>query len=101
MGLINHDQPTFGPTIANRLDGGGNLCGMVPIVIHQHGLAVPHGIVTVDLKPATNAFKRSQALAYRLVINALFDGQDRKSTRLNSSHVAISYAVLCLKTKKY
>src|SRR5690625_5603511 len=24
---------------------------------------------------------------------------DRKSTRLNSSHVAISYAVLCLKTK--
>src|SRR5690625_2455632 len=25
---------------------------------------------------------------------------DRKSTRLNSSHVAISYAVFCLKTKK-
>src|SRR5690625_5991797 len=25
--------------------------------------------------------------------------QDRKSTRLNSSHVAISYAVFCLKTK--
>src|SRR5690625_6721369 len=30
-------------------------------------------------------------------------GEDRKSTRLNSSHVAISYAVFCLKkkTKKY
>src|SRR5690625_2672237 len=27
--------------------------------------------------------------------------QDRKSTRLNSSHVAISYAVFCLKKKKY
>src|SRR5690625_6729378 len=26
---------------------------------------------------------------------------DRKSTRLNSSHVAISYAVFCLKKKKY
>ena len=25
---------------------------------------------------------------------------DRKSTRLNSSHVAISYAVFCLKKKK-
>src|SRR3989442_3070169 len=25
---------------------------------------------------------------------------DRKSTRLNSSHVRISYAVFCLKTKK-
>src|SRR6266508_1311665 len=27
--------------------------------------------------------------------------QDRKSTRLNSSHVAISYAVFCLKKKNY
>src|SRR5690625_5338859 len=27
-------------------------------------------------------------------------GQDRKSTRLNSSHVATSYAVFCLKKKK-
>src|SRR5690625_7007832 len=27
-------------------------------------------------------------------------GGDRKSTRLNSSHVAISYAVFCLKKKK-
>src|SRR5699024_12051927 len=27
-------------------------------------------------------------------------GQDRKSTRLNSSHVSISYAVFCLKKKK-
>src|SRR5690349_23733629 len=26
-------------------------------------------------------------------------GQDRKSTRLNSSHVEISYAVFCLKKK--
>src|SRR5690606_39995202 len=28
------------------------------------------------------------------------DQQDRKSTRLNSSHVKISYAVFCLKKKK-
>src|SRR5437870_3251769 len=27
------------------------------------------------------------------------EGLDRKSTRLNSSHVAISYAVFCLKKK--
>src|SRR5256885_8676304 len=26
--------------------------------------------------------------------------EDRKSTRLNSSHLVISYAVFCLKTKK-
>src|SRR5690625_7000070 len=28
-------------------------------------------------------------------------GKDRKSTRLNSSHVAISYAVFCLKKQKH
>src|SRR5690554_7407343 len=28
------------------------------------------------------------------------DAKDRKSTRLNSSHVRISYAVFCLKKKK-
>src|SRR5699024_913620 len=29
-----------------------------------------------------------------------FSVEDRKSTRLNSSHVSISYAVFCLKKKK-
>src|SRR5690349_23716102 len=32
--------------------------------------------------------------------HALLPFQDRKSTRLNSSHVEISYAVFCLKKKK-
>src|SRR5258708_26957462 len=32
---------------------------------------------------------------------AHFDTLDRKSTRLNSSHQIISYAVFCLKKKKY
>src|SRR5699024_1626450 len=31
--------------------------------------------------------------------SALVHAQDRKSTRLNSSHVSISYAVFCLKKK--
>src|SRR5690625_2845426 len=35
-----------------------------------------------------------------LVLHDLLVEQDRKSTRLNSSHVAISYAVFCLKKKK-
>src|SRR5436305_6268615 len=33
-------------------------------------------------------------------IAGVADVQDRKSTRLNSSHVRISYAVFCLKKKK-
>src|SRR3712207_8037958 len=36
-----------------------------------------------------------------LVLDHLFGvGSDRKSTRLNSSHANISYAVFCLKKKK-
>src|SRR3712207_6980068 len=31
----------------------------------------------------------------------VISGADRKSTRLNSSHANISYAVFCLKKKKY
>src|SRR2546429_3260897 len=33
-------------------------------------------------------------------LHSLFDARDRKSTRLNSSHGYISYAVFCLKKKK-
>src|SRR5690625_1985297 len=33
-------------------------------------------------------------------LNHVVKREDRKSTRLNSSHVAISYAVFCLKKKK-
>src|SRR5690625_3036958 len=35
----------------------------------------------------------------QVVMAHLLGGLDRKSTRLNSSHVAISYAVFCLKKK--
>src|SRR3989442_7722491 len=35
-----------------------------------------------------------------LSVAELLAGVDRKSTRLNSSHVRISYAVFCLKKKK-
>src|SRR5207249_7332935 len=35
-----------------------------------------------------------------LPIDQVADVRDRKSTRLNSSHVSISYAVFCLKKKK-
>src|SRR5690606_33018022 len=34
------------------------------------------------------------------VVGDIHSSRDRKSTRLNSSHVKISYAVFCLKKKK-
>src|SRR5690625_6138423 len=35
-----------------------------------------------------------------IILDDYLQVRDRKSTRLNSSHVAISYAVFCLKKKK-
>src|SRR5690625_6094006 len=37
---------------------------------------------------------------YGELLGSILNDLDRKSTRLNSSHVAISYAVFCLKKKK-
>src|SRR3712207_8740828 len=61
------------------------------------------GIVTVDLDIILSGRETSpvhEALAYSLFhyIEGL-TWKDRKSTRLNSSHANISYAVFCLKKK--
>src|SRR5690625_5612731 len=39
--------------------------------------------------------------AYRIIVASTVEKIDRKSTRLNSSHVAISYAVFCLKKRTH
>src|SRR2546430_8510017 len=56
-------------------------------------------------KGGINAISRSLAMEYAkqgIRVNAVAPGvvEDRKSTRLNSSHSQISYAVFCLKKKK-
>src|SRR5439155_21585687 len=61
------------------------------------------------LFPYTTLFRSSIFLTYLAVsflkslrqdLQQSLISRDRKSTRLNSSHVAISYAVFCLKKKK-
>src|SRR5262245_6439154 len=47
----------------------------------------------------TGPFLMSQHVARQMVAQGS-GGRDRKSTRLNSSHLGISYAVFCLKKKK-
>src|SRR2546422_4851069 len=56
-----------------------------------------------ELDPLAHRAEAHAAVAAHLhkdVVDALGAGQDRKSTRLNSSHGYISYAVFCLKKKK-
>src|SRR5260221_6885986 len=56
------------------------------------------------LFPYTTLFRsgcgEGGAAAGHYADHARADGGDRKSTRLNSSHTVISYAVFCLKKKK-
>src|SRR5436309_4215451 len=51
------------------------------------------------IKYAKERFRSERQKEGRMQISALLESIDRKSTRLNSSHVKISYAVFCLKKK--
>src|SRR2546426_1580612 len=53
-----------------------------------------------DRLPQTYFFKVKGRLSDELLKEVATRGGDRKSTRLNSSHLVISYAVFCLKKKK-
>src|SRR5690625_1872086 len=113
------------PDLGRRLDDEGELGHLVVVgqrvALHGGGEAALRGqaqllerhILAGLLDPALQgvlglqlaAFRRHQAehhhLARRDEPQRLEGGArpDRKSTRLNSSHVAISYAVFCLKKK--
>src|SRR5256885_6454577 len=62
---------------------------------------LPAVVVDVDDVRATVASLLPRADVHRRHADerALADRGDRKSTRLNSSHLVISYAVFCLKKK--
>src|SRR5690349_23012917 len=63
---------------------------------HVPVLAAVHELVVVLAEGDDERARRGQHPEH----GADDEGKDRKSTRLNSSHVEISYAVFCLKKKK-
>src|SRR5262245_62930848 len=60
----------------------------------------PHRSVPPPTSPAALRLPGSRRCHCREPGNRSAAGEDRKSTRLNSSHLGISYAVFCLKKKK-
>src|SRR5258707_8872181 len=67
------------------------------------GMALPHGVhIIVADRPGLDGGLEIQRHQTGLDagVGELLDHLDRKSTRLNSSHANISYAVFCLKKKK-
>src|SRR3989442_13585963 len=97
------------------------MCVLLYLVIHivpQHDPASPFCFFFLMIRrpprstlfPYTTLFRSRHRVAADIgvleqervagVVADRFDARDRKSTRLNSSHVRISYAVFCLKKKK-
>src|SRR2546426_8376566 len=56
--------------------------------------------LTAYLAQAGRSTQEVRAAVMASVVPPVTQGLDRKSTRLNSSHLVISYAVFCLKKKK-
>src|SRR5205814_9953219 len=73
--------------------------GSAQIMIANVTEAVP-AIVTVDALQIGEAQYIWIIVVINTVLFLVVAGEDRKSTRLNSSHLGISYAVFCLKKKK-
>src|SRR5438874_10342627 len=61
------------------------------------GRLVSFGVPTIDLAESRIDVEVDRHLFAGVAVRV---AGDRKSTRLNSSHVEISYAVFCLKKKK-
>src|SRR5690625_6618420 len=79
----------------------------IPIKINRNGHHIDNTAVKLIIPaccikkpiPKTNSNIPIQDLLDIQSLPHFYHKSDRKSTRLNSSHVAISYAVFCLKKK--
>src|SRR5438045_5883543 len=73
-------------------------------------MVAPEANIDLEVMPTSGSAENIKLLRYEpgiklAIVQAdvyqAFIDRDRKSTRLNSSHLGISYAVFCLKKKKY
>src|SRR5688500_19612084 len=96
-------MPTFTNHITTSFTHTHSLHDALPISAIQTKRAAPEGaaldaLTTISWSfalPGNRLIRRRADCRPRICRNG-----DRKSTRLNSSHLVISYAVFCLKKKK-
>src|SRR5207253_10302602 len=79
---------------SDLLTGGSSNAGSTPSVKSASPL-----LASTRFHPLSSTTAGNGSCAVRTCRTASNTAADRKSTRLNSSHVAISYAVFCLKKK--
>src|SRR5690348_8645653 len=106
--LLTHNVETIGAMSCNPAIGGIGKGHLVK-EIDALGGAMAHAADRAGIQwrtlnaskgPAVRATRcQADRALYRTAIRRMVE-TDRKSTRLNSSHPSISYAVFCLKKKK-
>src|SRR5262245_64413687 len=96
VGSNNLHQPPrqSAQTLVGLSSHSGQVPWTDPTIVRS--TATPHTQPAMASAMLVMAVRKTQAI----FPNMITVGQDRKSTRLNSSHLGISYAVFCLKKKK-
>src|SRR5438874_658609 len=106
-GAVHSPQTFFASYLMSFLLFLGLALGSLGLVMLQHLTSGHWGIIIRrPLESATRTLPLLVVLFLPIAISGMkhlyrawLDTGDRKSTRLNSSHVEISYAVFCLKKK--
>src|SRR5438874_5245998 len=86
--------------LCSTLSGSGHLLFLFFLMIRRPPTSTLFPYTTLFRSARSRSFvSREPGLPAPTCIPSSFIPPDRKSTRLNSSHVEISYAVFCLKKK--
>src|SRR5947209_15635200 len=99
---LNVNDTLRNRTFAQRGQGTiGEMCSKYSVVLIDccaQQRRTPAGDAQLKTRQHTCVIGKQAVVAALNIAERI--GQDRKSTRLNSSHANISYAVFCLKKKK-
>src|SRR5699024_11414026 len=99
IGQVSRKTKETDISLSINLDGQGEnqIDTGIPFFDHMLDGFARHGLFDLEVSVKGDVDEDSH---HTIEDTGIVLGQDRKSTRLNSSHVSISYAVFCLKKKK-
>src|SRR5205807_1740383 len=92
-------QPSSMPGYTLWMAGQTQIGGLTALP-QEAGGPPPHWLIYVGTPSVDASCLQAQSLGAKVLKAPADIPKDRKSTRLNSSHLVISYAVFCLKKKK-
>src|SRR5436305_6085326 len=98
--VLSHSAPSLQKITSGAVELGRRVNDRLAAIIATAPKRFAGFAVLPTSDPAAAADELERCVTKLGFKGAMIHGLDRKSTRLNSSHVRISYAVFCLKKKK-